>query len=861
MFSDMFRRIRIAVIVMGFSGLVAEIFLLRELLIVFSGNELSIGIILANWLLLEALGCFWPGRMIDRIKNKLSAFALVTVLFSVALIAAVFAIRILKVLLGVSIGEHVGLLPMFYSSFLVLLPVSLLHGALFTFSCRIYALYREPDDAVAGRVYVDETIGTMAGGVLCTFLLIPLLNTFEVMVGIALVNMLVCLWMLWPADQNVALPEHERLEREQSGNEQSGNEESGTGQSGNDLSKHERPEPERSEKRSATPEGQYGFMPRVMPTLLGILALVSGTALLTGQADRIHQSAIRMQWMDHNVVHYQNSPYSNITVLENQGQYLFFLDGIPEIITPVPDMVFVEEFVHLPMLAHPDPQDILVLRGGAGGMIDEVLKHPSVKNVTYAEHDPAFLEVIRKFPTPMTESELGDPRVRIRYRDGRLLLATTPQTYDIVFIGVMEPSNLQSNRFFTREFFALAQDRLNEDGILVLTVPGSLTFLSDELKNLNSTIFNSLVDVFPHIRAIPGEHRNLYLASGAPEVAELDLDRIVRRLEERQILAEGVVPWHIEKKLHEGWQQWFRDYIAGASQNVNHDFNPVGLYYHITHWNSLYAPAFGSIYNRLEDIGPATVLPVLLLFAMLVLLIRFRQPKTGGFGVPFAIITTGFAGMIFSLVVIFMFQVTYGNVFSWIGLLVAFFMAGAAIGAMLITWILPRLREDKRSFLTTEMVIICFTLLLPLVFQVIHPLLDSDIAFTLFRILFLVLSLIAGMLVGIQYPLANRLQLQAYRSRILLKGPFGQSTGSQTGLPPDSQSGSQSVERNDISRAGGMLYASDLIGGWLGGIAGGVVLLPVMGVTGTCITVALLKLTSFLITAAEPAGRHKEVLP
>jgi len=833
MLSNMYRRIRIAVIVMGFSGLVAEIFLLRELLIVFSGNELSIGIILANWLLLEAFGCFWPGRMIDRTENKLEAFALVTVLFSVALIGAVFAIRILKVMLGVSIGEHVGLFPMFYSSFLILLPVSVLHGALFTFSCRIYAQYREADDDVAGRVYVDETVGTMAGGLLCTFMLIPLLNTFEVVVGVAFVNMLICMWIL------------------------------------------------RTAFRADVPEGKGGFLRRAMLPLTGILAVVAGIGLLTGQADRLHQSAIRLQWMGHNVVHYQNSPYSNITVLENQGQYLFFLDGIPEIITPVPDMVFVEEFVHLPMLAHPDPRDVLVLRGGAGGMIDEVLKHPSVQNVTYAEHDPAFLEVIRKFPTPMTESELDDPRVHIQYRDGRVLLATSPQTYDIVFIGVMEPSNLQSNRFFTREFFALAQDRLNEGGILVLTVPGSLTFLSDELVNLNSTIYNSLVDVFPHIRAIPGEHRNLYLASEAPEVAELDLDRMVRRLEERQIQAEGVVPWHIEKKLHDGWRQWFRDYVVGATQNVNRDFYPVGLYYHITHWNSLYAPAFGSIYNRLEDIGPGTVLPALLLFALIALLIRSRRPKSGGFGVPFAIITTGFAGMIFSLIVIFMFQVTYGNVFSWIGLLVAFFMAGAAIGAMVITRILPRLRDDKRSFLTSEMVIICFTLLLPIIFQVIHPLLDSDTAFALFRILFLVLSLIAGALVGIQYPLANRLQLQAYKSRIHLNKPYGHATGSrsgsrsgsksslrsgsksssQPGLSHTSKTDSQSDDRSAISRAGGMLYASDLLGGWLGGIAGGVVLLPVMGVTGTCVTVALLKFTSFLITAAEPTGRHKEVLP
>jgi spermidine synthase len=773
-------RVRIAVILMGLSGLIAEIFLLRELLIVFSGNELSIGIILANWLLLEALGCFYPGRIIDRTENKLEAFALVTVLFSTALLAAVFAIRILKVMLGVSIGEHVGLLPMFYSSFLVLLPVSMLHGALFTFSCRIYAMHREPDDAVAGRVYVDETVGTMAGGIICTFVFIPLLNSFEVVIGVAFLNMLVCLWNLAPAWRS-------------------------------------------------------GLRRRAMPVLCGILAAITGIGLLTGQADQLHISSIRMQWTGHNVVHYQNSPYGNIAVLENQGQYLFFLDGIPEIITPVPDMLFVEEFVHLPMLAHPDPQDILVLRGGAGGMIDEILKHPSVRNVTYAEHDPAFLEVIRKFPTPLTESELSDPRVRLQYRDGRLLLASSPQTYDIIFVGVMEPSNLQSNRFFTREFFSLAQNRLNEGGILVLTVPGSLTFLSDELKNLNSTIFHSLGDVFPRIRTIPGEHRNLYLASGTPEVAELDLDRMVRRLEERQIQTDGVVPWHIEKKLHDGWRHWFRDYIDGASQSVNRDFKPVGLYYHITHWNSLYAPAFGSVYNRFEHVGPGTVLPALLLFAMIALLIRSRRRRGGGFGVPFAIITTGFAGMIFSLIVIFKFQVTYGHVFSWIGLLVAFLMAGAAIGALLVTRVLPHMREDKRWFLAMELGIIGFTLLLPLIFQAIHPLLENRIAFALFRILFLILSLVAGMLVGFQYPLANKLQLRA--------------------------DGQQPNDRTDVSRTGGMLYASDLLGGWVGGIAGGVVLLPVMGVTGTCLTVALLKLTSFLITAAEPGGRHKEVHP
>ncbi|TVQ00143.1 MAG: spermine synthase, partial [Balneolaceae bacterium] len=312
------QRVRIAVIVMGFSGLIAEIFLLRELLIVFSGNELSIGIILANWLLLEAVGCFWPGRMIDQTEKKIELFVLTTILFSIALIAAVFATRLIKLSLGVSIGEHIGLMPMFYSSLLVLLPVSILHGALFTFSCRIYAQYGKPeaDAAVAGRVYVDETVGTVAGGVICTFVFIPLLNSFEVVIGVAFINMIICLWLLGPASRRMTVPNHQH---------------------------------EGSTVEAETRRKDSGSLTTRL--LTGILAAVTGIGLLTGQADRIHQKSIELQWRDHNVVHYQNSPYSNITVLENQGQYLFFLDGIPEIITPVPDMLFVEEFVHLPMLA------------------------------------------------------------------------------------------------------------------------------------------------------------------------------------------------------------------------------------------------------------------------------------------------------------------------------------------------------------------------------------------------------------------------------------------------------------------------------------------------------------------------------
>ena len=71
------KRIYIAILVMGCSGLVAQILLLRELLIVFSGNELCIGIILANWLVLEAFGCLFLGSRAEKSRNQLETFTII----------------------------------------------------------------------------------------------------------------------------------------------------------------------------------------------------------------------------------------------------------------------------------------------------------------------------------------------------------------------------------------------------------------------------------------------------------------------------------------------------------------------------------------------------------------------------------------------------------------------------------------------------------------------------------------------------------------------------------------------------------------------------------------------------------------
>ncbi len=394
-------------------------------------------------------------------------------------------------------------------------------------------------------------------------------------------------------------------------------------------------------------------------------------------------------------------------------------------------------------------------------MIYEALKHPSVEAVEYEELDPLLIELIRKFSTSLTESELNDRRVRIQYIDGRMYLQTARRTYDLILVGITEPSTLQTNRFFTREFFQLARARLNRGGILVLGLPGSLTYTTEELADLNSSIFHTLKGVFPYVRAIPGEGTNLFLASDSAGVLSVDKEQVVERLRQRNIRAEVVIPWYIEQKLHPGWQEWFDRFVDGRSQRINSDFRPVGVFYSVAHWSALFAPFLRGLFRQLEKVNlwaPAALLVVALLCTFLALWSKRRRSLRAG--VLFAVITTGLAGMLFDLTLIFAFQSVYGYVFSWIGLAGCRVYGRSGLRCPAGLRALERIQNSFPLFLKTELSIMGFAVACPLVLLAVHAFLERVNASLLSRWLFLALSFTGGLLISAQFPLANHLLLK-----------------------------------------------------------------------------------------------------
>jgi spermidine synthase len=173
--------------------------------------------------------------------------------------------------------------------------------------------------------------------------------------------------------------------------------------------------------------------------------------------------------------------------------------------------------------------------------------------------------------------------------------------------------------------------------------------------------------------------------------------------------------------------------------------------------------------------------------------------------------TTGFFGIAFSVLLIFSFQTLYGYAYQWIGLLIASFMVGLALGSRTMTGLLGKIRKFTLTLAGVEILMTVFAglgiILLALFYS---PGLGQRILSGI-RLAFLLLSGITGYLVGLEFPLAS----------FIFSG-----------------------DEQRAGRTAGILYGSDLFGAWAGSLLVGVLWTPVLGILQACGVVIFLKLVS-----------------
>ena len=129
------------------------------------------------------------------------------------------------------------------------------------------------------------------------------------------------------------------------------------------------------------------------------------------------------------------------------------------------EAIYHEMIAHVPLCVHPDPRRVLVVGGGDGGTVREVLRHPTVEHVRLVEIDGMVIEACREH-IPRTAASLDDPRVTVTVDDGVRFVASTDERYDVVIVDSSDPFG-PATPLFDGAFYDNVRRILGDDGIVV----------------------------------------------------------------------------------------------------------------------------------------------------------------------------------------------------------------------------------------------------------------------------------------------------------------------------------------------------------------------------------------------------------
>ncbi len=160
------------------------------------------------------------------------------------------------------------------------------------------------------------------------------------------------------------------------------------------------------------------------------------------------------------------------------------------------EWIYHEALVHPSMILHPNPRKVLVLGGGEGATIREVLRHKTVEEVVMVDIDEEMIRVARKYLTEWHQGSFDDPRVKLVIKDGREYLKKSENEYDVIIIDLTDPvKGSPSMYLYTREFYQLVFRALKENGIFVT----QSTQMAPE-SNVYAVIYATVKSVFPIAR-------------------------------------------------------------------------------------------------------------------------------------------------------------------------------------------------------------------------------------------------------------------------------------------------------------------------------------------------------------------------
>lgn len=851
---------------LGVFSILAQVMFMREMLVAFFGNELSIGTILACWLIGISLGAFSARFVIGRFSCVLRVEWILTtllIILSVMLPLQVYVVRAVRLLLHVPMGEYAPFGTILVSALVIFFPTCYSIGLFFPFACEVLARGQTgvtggspglaPEGAPALRagvpalqngmgencragmlersgscpprignarlqgvsavslIYTLEAMGSMLGGAVLTFVLLPAISPYQIVLlagCIALVGALIIV-------------------------------------------------PRRAVR--------YILLVCAICMALGVLFYPEWLKSVEG-------FTINMRWRAFGILrpsqvglksqvrllHSDNSIYQNLAVTESEGQFALYGNG--QVMFVFPDPIGYEHSIHFIMAQRPGAKRVLLLGGNPVGDIPELLKY-GIKRLVYVELDPGVGRMVRKVMADEYDKILTDRRVICILEDVPRFVQRCREQFDVVLVNAPEPTTAGANRFYTLEFYRNIRRILAEDGFMYTAVTSSER-LQSEATDLGASVYQTLRAVFPII-LVTAEARNRFFAGGPKAGLTFDRAVLYDRSKSANLDTDFFRPEYFlgADEITPEKIKYVEGRFSATEVPLNTNLKPVTYFYNLLLWSRFSGSGMEAFFRSVKSLSCRDLAKWLVLAGTICLLVGMLVRLAGRSqgcraGMPQAarreleedrpqeaataaqagvsalqmgriwsrlmigvlIATTGFCGMALEILLIFVFQSLYGYVYTRMGLIVAMFMLGLVLGAS-SGRIMARGRRwcSWLAIAGVELLLVIFSLAIPRVVGMASLPGGADQLLLWYEVAIYLAVVLIGWAVGAEFPLGNRLFCDA---------------------------------GGTVGAAAAITDASDHIGAAMGCLVMGVILIPILGIEASCVVLAALKCAGLLLLAS-----------
>jgi spermidine synthase len=580
---------------LGFLALSFQIFLLREFSVHFYGNEITIGFILASWLLWGGIGSLCASKLRFDTSKLAYPYYLVILLFPICLVLLRFSRFFLQSLPG----EITGIVPMLIYSLILSLFISFPLGAMFVFNTVFLKGHLT-------QVYLMESLGSAAAGLLVYFLFIPFFSNWQAVSAVGAFSALTVFFSIG-------------------------------------HKKH-------------------------FPLLLLVLFSCAAFSLFDFPSQKIY-------WKPFHLIRSKDTPFGKLQIIKTEEQLSLYNNSL--LIYSYPDLASSEESIHFALLQKSAAKSVLLIGGGAGGSLEQVLKYP-VNQVDYVELDPEIIRLTLQYLPEEERQSFNDERVHLFFQDGRAFLKNTSNSYDIIILNLPDPSTAQINRFYTKEFFHMAKNKLSPGGIFSFRVTSAENYISPELQSYLASLYFTLKEEFPVVEIIPGDS-NIFLASTGQ--LTLDHQRLSREIDRLNLKNVYVNKHSLFSRLSPFRISLLKDQVLTGKKAINQDLIPISYFFNSVLWSTQFQSLETVFFRRFSRISRFWLFDFPLIFLVLILIFfGARRKKTSFYLVPLAVM--GLTTITIEILVLIAFQTYYGYLYKKVALLFSCFMIGLFIGAL-----------------------------------------------------------------------------------------------------------------------------------------------------------------------------------